>query len=167
MHQNRRNFRVAIQREPIALMIIPLFRLSASIAKWPSLRDQVVKRGEIKGDFLHIQDNIYYGVAKECGIDHLEAKKLATGQAKIVTATKMAAGFAATMAKTAIAVTMGADAFCTPEEIKTRVNICAGCQFFIQSEERCSECGCPRMPKLVDKWKVRSAACPKHKWPGA
>lgn len=46
------------------------------------------------------------------------------------------------------------------EEQARRLAICEGCEFFRQSDKRCSKCGCAM------KWKSRLAGwhCPIEKW---
>lgn len=41
-----------------------------------------------------------------------------------------------------------------------RMDICRGCEFFIEETERCSKCGC--YLQLKTKW--RGAKCPLKKW---
>lgn len=154
-------------------MIIPLFRLSAVKVKQPAFVDGVVAKGTRQGDFLNIRDGDYYDVAEANGIEFLDAKKIATGSSKVAIGAKMAAGFAATMAQSAVAAVQGKPTLCTPEQRQTRINICAGskeagisaCRFYIESQQRCSECGCPRASRLASKWDMVQATCPKGLWP--
>ncbi len=149
-----------------------MFRLN-SMRKHDAFVQAVILKGTVKGDFLHIRDGDFYDVARQHNIEHIEAKKIATGHSKLVIATKMAAGFATTMVNTAVATAHGKPAICTPEQRQARVTTCAGdperniqpCTFFIQSEQRCSECGCPKKSRLLDKWDFVQSVCPKHKWP--
>lgn len=43
---------------------------------------------------------------------------------------------------------------------KERLEICAGCEFFIPDQQRCSKCGCA----MAFKTRLRSASCPIGKW---
>lgn len=154
-------------------MIIPVFRLEAVQRKMPDFVSGLLAKGKRTGDFLNIRDGNYYDVAKSHNIEHLEAKQIATGQSKLAIAARMGIGFGATMARTAVTAAQGKPAMCTPEQRQARMTICAGdvtrgiepCQFFIQSEQRCSECGCPKQSRLLDKWDFVQSACPKRKWP--
>jgi hypothetical protein len=145
-------------------MILPLFRLDAAKIKLSGFVAALLQKGIKQGDFLNIRDADYYEIAKANAVDYLTAKQVATGQSKLAAGAKMAAGFATTMARTAVAIANGNSALCTPEERQARINICAACQFFVASEQRCSECGCKRK-KMLDKWGFKQAVCPKNKWP--
>jgi hypothetical protein len=46
------------------------------------------------------------------------------------------------------------------EEIKRRLEICHGCEYFIPESSRCSLCGCAMRLKT----KLQSSHCPKDKW---
>ena len=43
---------------------------------------------------------------------------------------------------------------------KERLEICAGCEFFIPDQQRCSKCGCA----MAFKTRLKSASCPIGKW---
>lgn len=46
------------------------------------------------------------------------------------------------------------------EEAKKRLSICKSCEFFDQSRQRCSQCGC----KLAIKTYLKAEKCPINKW---
>lgn len=48
----------------------------------------------------------------------------------------------------------------TEEVYNTRMNICRGCEFFIQDTKRCSQCGC----FMEAKTRFKKTYCPVHKW---
>lgn len=48
----------------------------------------------------------------------------------------------------------------TEEVYKTRMDICASCEFFRRDDKRCSQCGC----FMETKTKFKQTYCPIHKW---
>lgn len=46
------------------------------------------------------------------------------------------------------------------EAQKERTNICKGCEFFDEEQERCSQCGCFVKYKVAMSWET----CPVDKW---
>lgn len=154
-------------------MIIPLFRLYRAKREHSAMVDALMAKGAVRGDFLNILEGDFYEIAKANGMEFMDAKALATGRSKVAIGARMAAGFATTMARTAVAHMQGKPTMCTPAQEATRIGICAGnkeagvpaCQFYIPADNRCSECGCPRASRLASKWKVAAAKCPKGKWP--
>lgn len=114
---------------------------------------------------LTISTREFYTLATQHGLTPLDAKKIATGQTKTVIVLGMATQFTAVALQTASNVIRGMPMKVTSEEEAQRRSICAGCDYFLPEQSRCSECGCASLAYLPDKWQYFAATCPKGKWP--
>lgn len=72
----------------------------------------------------------------------------------------MVKGLAGTAGDVAKGILRGEGAFVTGALYEERMTICKGCEFFRQSDQRCSQCGC----YMQNKTKLKKAYCPVHKW---
>ena len=72
----------------------------------------------------------------------------------------MAKSLAGTVKDVAKGVMQGEGVLVTEEIYNTRMNICKGCEFFIQETKRCTQCGC----FMEGKTRLKKAFCPVHKW---
>ena len=76
------------------------------------------------------------------------------------TKTEMAKNIIASTAKIAKSVLAGENPKLSAEEAKARLEICKGCEFFRQADERCSKCGC----YMAVKTYLKAEKCPLNRW---
>lgn len=76
------------------------------------------------------------------------------------TAGAMAKGLLGTAKDVVKGIVHNQGVFVSDEVHTERMRICEGCEFFRQSDRRCSKCGC----FMQNKTKLKKAYCPIHKW---
>jgi hypothetical protein len=98
----------------------------------------------------------------ENGVLHLDEASFTSVRERFSTPSlgQQAYSFGKAVASECRSISEGVDPV-TDEAKSARLAICAGCEFFIASETRCSKCGC----KLTAKVAMRSQSCPLGKWP--
>jgi hypothetical protein len=79
---------------------------------------------------------------------------------ELPTVGEMVKGLAGTAGDVVKGILRGEGAFVTEAIHDERMTICKGCEFFRQSDQRCSQCGC----YMQNKTKLKKAHCPVHKW---
>ncbi len=92
----------------------------------------------------------------------IDSKIILTGQRALPSVKALAVNAARSMVRNVAAMASGNRLNALSEVAKERLNICAGCEFFRASDERCShpKCGC----FLKLKTWLRAEKCPEGKW---
>jgi len=73
---------------------------------------------------------------------------------------QMAKNLGSSIINNAISVAQGNSLRVDNEAAQKRLNVCKGCAFFNQQQERCGKCGC----NMAVKTYLRAEKCPIGKW---
>jgi len=75
-------------------------------------------------------------------------------------AMQMARNLGSSVINNAMSVAAGNSLRVDNSVAETRLNVCKGCEFFNQLQERCGKCGC----NMAVKTYLRAEKCPVGKW---
>ena len=127
------------------MIAIPLDTLDRAAARKPAgYKNACLAAGTVNNGVLHLDEKAFAALRKKFTTPSFAKQALSLGRAVANECRSMAAGVDP-----------------VSEDVKSdRLAICAGCEFFIVGENRCSKCGC----KLAAKAAMRSQSCPLGKW---
>jgi hypothetical protein len=90
-----------------------------------------------------------------------EIQRLASSnKTQYPSAMQMARNLGGSVVRNAMSVAAGNSLRLDEGAAQSRLNICKGCEFFNQTQERCGKCGC----NMAVKTYLRAEKCPLGKW---
>jgi hypothetical protein len=127
------------------MITIPVATLHAVAASKPAgYVSACLAAGTVENGILHIEPTAFASIRATYATPSLAQQAVSLGKAVVGECRGIAAAVDPV----------------TPEAKAARLAVCAGCEFFIAMENRCSRCGC----NLVAKAAMRSQRCPVGKW---
>jgi hypothetical protein len=128
------------------MIAIPLATLERVAAHKPAgYKAACLAAGTVENGVLHLDETAFAALRNRFTTPSLAKQALSLGRAVVNECRGIAEGVEP--------VSDGVKA--------ARLAVCAGCEFFIAAENRCSKCGC----KLDAKAAMRTQSCPLGKWP--
>jgi hypothetical protein len=128
------------------MISIPLSTLDSVAAHKPAgYKTACLAAGTVENGVLHLDETAFAALRNRFTTPSLAEQALSLGRALVNECRDIAEGVDPV----------------SDEQKAARLTICAGCEFFIAVENRCSKCGC----KLDAKAAMRSQSCPLGKWP--